>query len=335
MLQLKNETPFQAAIALFPNAKGVDSAYLVVTATFALEPTPAVAQEQLAPTRSDVYFEEPGSSSLRFPAELHLGKPSTDVIVVGHARSPGGKPVPELGVGVEVAERKKVARVLGDRVWTGMSLTRPAPFTEIPLIYERAFGGVLALDNGTSLSEERNPLGKGLSYARGAPRRGDPMPNLEDPRQPVVPGVRPAPVGFGAVLPAWLPRRTYAGTYDETWQQTRAPYLPDDFQPRYFNCAADGLTFDRYFRGGEPITLMGMSERGPLTSRVPTVQLRTTFVIAGQKHERPNHLQTVLLEPDQQRMRLTFHAEIECDKRALQVEAVEVALASLTMEKAS
>lgn len=216
-----------------------------------------------------------------------------------------------------------------------MALTRPVPFTEMPLIYERAFGGVHAVDGKASISEERNPLGKGLSFVRGRPARGDELPNIEDPRQLLTTGARPAPVGFGAILPAWLPRRSYAGTFDETWQQTRAPYLPDDFQARYFNCASDGLVFDRYPRGGEPIKLMGMSEQGVLTSAIPTLQLRTTFVVAGQKQTRPNHLQTVLLEPDDQRMRLTFHTELPCDKRALQVEAVEVALESLTSQPQS
>ena len=42
---------------------------------------------------------------------------------------------------VSVAGRQKVARVYGDRVWKGRSLSQPEPFLSIPLVYERSYGG--------------------------------------------------------------------------------------------------------------------------------------------------------------------------------------------------
>ncbi|MDB4985157.1 MAG: hypothetical protein JWN04_335 [Myxococcaceae bacterium] len=331
MLQLKNQTMFKGALATFPNAKGIDTIYVVITATFDLWPRLAVSEQQLGPVLSDEYYDDSGASSMRYAGELHLGKPTTDVIVVGHARALEGKPVPELGVGVRVAERKKVARVFGDRHWSGVHVTRPAPFSEMPLVYERAFGGVLELKGGQSIAEERNPLGKGLSLSRRCPALGDAMPNIEDARLTLSEGARPDPVGFGCISPAWLPRRTFAGTFDEAWQRTRAPYLPDDFQARYFSCASEGLVFDRYLQGGEPVTLMGMSQRGTVSTVIPTLKLDTTFVLAGTKHPRPNHLQTVLIEPDDNRMRLTFHTEFPCDKKVLQVDAAEISIQSLDL----
>ncbi|HEX5659919.1 MAG TPA: DUF2169 domain-containing protein, partial [Polyangiales bacterium] len=229
------------------------------------------------------------------------------------------------------AERRKVARVLGDRQWLAMGPSRPIPFVEMPLRFERAFGGVLQRPDAPTVAEERNPLGQGLAIARRCPRRGEALPNIEDPRQPLQEGARPSPVGFGCVGPAWLPRRTFAGTYDEAWQTQRAPYLPSDFDARYFNCASEGLVFDRHLRGGEPISLMGMSPRGALSSVIPTIALNITFVLAGHKHARQSRLQTVLLEPDDNRMQLTFHSEFPCDKALLQVEAVEISMESLTL----
>jgi hypothetical protein len=335
VLQLKNETPFKAALAVLPNKQGIDTVYTVITATFALWPRLALSDEQVDPVLSDVFFDDSGKSSIRYPSELHLGKPGTDVIVVGCARTVDEKPVVELGVGVHVADQKKLARVLGDRQWTGMGPSRPVPFTEMPLVYERAFGGVLETQGAPTVAEERNPLGKGLAIARRRPLRGDVMPNIEDPRQPLLEGVSASPVGVGCVAPAWLPRRSFAGTFDDTWQQTRAPYLPDDFQLRYFHCASEGLVFDRRLHGGEPIVVVGMSRQGTLRCALPTVKLATTFVLAGQRHTQLNFLQTVLIEPDENRMRLTFHSEFPCDKLVLQVEAVEISLTSLGLAAGS
>ncbi len=47
---------------------------------------------------------------------------------------------------------------------------------------------------------------------------------------------KPPPAGVGYV-PAWHPRATFAGTYDEAWRKKRAPYLPADFAPRFFQAA--------------------------------------------------------------------------------------------------
>ena len=36
------------------------------------------------------------------------------------------------------------------------------------------------------------------------------------------------------MAPHWLPRRAWAGTYDDAWRISRAPYLPADFDARFF-----------------------------------------------------------------------------------------------------
>jgi hypothetical protein len=330
MFQLKNASPFKAAMATFPDLHGVDTMYAVVTATFQLWPL-QLSDQQVAPARSDVYHGDPSSSSLRYGGELHLGKPGTDVILVGHARSANQKPVTQLDVGLRVAERKKIVRVFGDRTWLGFHASPPAPFSTMPLVYERAFGGLLAVQGEPRLIEERNPLGVGLGVMRSPALRGTIMPNLEDPAQLLAEGVRPAPAGFGAIAASWLPRRSFAGTYDDAWQRARAPYLPLDFQPRFFNCAAEGFVFDRHLQGGEPLAATSVSEHGPLNIVLPTCKLSTTFVLRGERHAQPNRLQTVLIEPDDNRMCLTFHTELRCDKAVLEVERLEIALEQLSL----
>jgi hypothetical protein len=331
MLQLSNQTPFKAAFAKFPDASGVDTLYVIVTATFELIPKLQLADKQLEPVLSDEYNCEPSSSSVRCASELHLGKPGTDVILVGHARTPRGKPATNLHVGVKLGPVEKMLQVFGDRTWRGIEPSKAEPFVQMPLLYERAFGGSIRAEGKILETDDRNPVGVGLAIARAQAAFGDPLPNIEDPRQLLQEGSLPEPAGLGCIAPAWLPRRNFAGTYDERWQRTRAPYLPDDFDARYFHCASEGLRFDRCLKGGEPLVLLGVSERGPIHTAVPSCSLETKFALRGELHEAKTRLQTVLLEPDDNRLRLTYHAHFQCDKLALEVERIELRLQHLDL----
>jgi hypothetical protein len=222
-------------------------------------------------------------------------------------------------------------RVFGDRHWLGWEPSNPAPFVKMPLVYERAFGGSMQTHDTVRETEERNPVGVGLALGHARAAIGDALPNIEDPRQLLSGGTCPTPAGFGCIAPSWLPRRAFAGTYDERWQRTRAPYLPEDFQARYLNCASEGLTFDHYLTGGEPVLLVGMSERGPLYSAVPTCTIDAAFTLRGRSHAAPTHLQTVLIEPDENRLRLTYHTQFACDKQVLEVEQVKLSLQRLDL----
>ena len=132
------------------------------------------------------------------------------------------------------------------------------------------------------------------------------------------------PAGFGFIAPSWQPRRGHAGTYDEAWAATRAPFLPRDFDPRFANAASAGLTFDEGLRGGEPIALDGVSREGPLRSVVPALRPRVEVIAAGKREAPPVQLETLLLEPDERRMSLTWRAALRCDKRALKLERIHI-----------
>ena len=160
MLQLKNGTPFQANIAVFPNEQGIDTLYVVLKATFTVGKTVELAEKQRPVVLSDEYWEEPGKSSLKYASEAHLTKPSTDVVLLGEACAPGKRSVAQLDVTVAVADKKKTIRVLGDRLWAkgffGMRITDAIPFETMPLVYERAFGGLHEVD--PERIEERFPI---------------------------------------------------------------------------------------------------------------------------------------------------------------------------------
>lgn len=328
MLQLKNNSPFAADIALLPNEKGVDTLYIIVKATFNIGRKWTLADEQPPPVEADEYREEPGESSLTHASDYHLGKPASDIVVLGDACAPEGKPVKQLDVDLKVGSIGKSVRVYGDRQWRDGRVTGPEPFERMPLIYERAFGGTRLVDDQVAEADTRNPVGTGFAGGRDAGEMdGVALPNLEHPEYPIGSvGDTPPPAGFGAIAPNWRPRMDYAGTYDEAWQKQRAPYLPDDFDSRFFNTAHPDLVYPGYLQGGEPVRIDRMHPGGPLSFRLPAVKLSTRIDIAGRVETPAFNLETLLLEPGDLRVGLTWRAALVCDKQALKVRRVTVNL---------
>ena len=326
MLQIDNRTPFYAVLTVLPDRNAVDTLYVVLKATLALRPKLALAQVQLPVIMADEYYGDPTSSSLKLASEIHIGKPGTDVLVVGRAWAPSARAVRETLVAVSVAERRKAIRVTGDRVWRGDgTASEPEPFEALPLVWERAFGGVHQLADRT-LAEERNPVGVGFRGRRTVEELiGQPLPNLEDPSSVLErPGQNFTPVCLAPTAPHWLPRRSFAGTYDENWQRKRAPYLPTDFDPRFFHCAAPELAFDRFLQGGEAIEIRGALPDGPIAFEVPTANLTVAVTIAGVEEYPTANLETILIEPDENRACMTWRAALPCDRRVLKVQKVRV-----------
>jgi hypothetical protein len=330
VLQLSNKSPFKPAIAVFPDPRGVDTLYVAIKATFDLNPTPAIAEAQVDPVVADVYWADPNASSLRYPSDIHLTKPVTDVVMISRAWPPGGQRVAQMDVRFSVAEKQKVLRVFGNRVRTDSSITYPVPFESMPIVYEYAFGGIHEVDPATGevLGEGRNPIGKGFRGKRkDREMQGMLLPNVEDPRCLVTEvGDKAVPAGFAPVAPAWLPRRDYAGTYDEAWQTGRAPYLPVDFDPRFFCIAPPDFNFGRYLVGGEPVQLDNLHRNGPLAFTLPQCRLQAAVRVAGKTETPPLNLETVLIEPEKNRLCLTWRGALPCDKKALKIEQVEISL---------
>jgi hypothetical protein len=128
----------------------------------------------------------------------------------------------------------------------------------------------------------------------------------------------------GPIAASWLPRRQFAGTYDAAWQRNRAPYLPDDFDVRFFQCAAPELVFDRYLNAGEPVQLAGVMPDGPVQFTIPDARLAVSVTIAGTEEQPPVNLETLLIEPDHNRASFTWRAAQPCDRRALKVETIVI-----------
>src|SRR5262249_51272703 len=145
MWQLDNRTPFAAERGWVRDRNGAEVWLVAVKCTFDIQADgiTRVSEEQPPVLRAPEYNGEPGKKSTKFNSDLVFTKTTTDVIVVGHAHAPAGRAVTELDAGVRVGPVQKLLRVFGDREW-GVSgrATSPRPFVKMPLVYERAFGGV-------------------------------------------------------------------------------------------------------------------------------------------------------------------------------------------------
>lgn len=309
---LVNLTSFAAVSLPMLTAEGRQVLVVCVAGRFGLpapgkaspEP-PAPSEHQAPPPLEDVWWGEPGASSLRLEGQSTWHRPGTDIYLLGQAWAPGGRPARESAVSIQVGPCRRVLRACGPRYWAqglvAMKPSEPEPFTCIPLRYELAWGGP---------TEPRNPVGRGL-HGSAREAREQPLPQLESPDSPVRgPTETVEPAGVGPVARTWLPRRALAGTYDQAWRERRAPLWPLDFDPRFFLAAAPGLYTHQALQGGEPVVLSGLSPDGSWSFPLPRRRLLAKATFRRRVERREMRLDGVLLEPEAQSLTLYWRAAI-------------------------
>jgi len=328
MLQLKNSTPFAASMALFPDENAIDTLYLIVKASFKIGQHWVLSDKQHPPIVKDIYWGEPNQSSLKYASDFHIGKPTTDIVMIGNAVAPNDKEVSQLDVSLSVGQVSKTIRVFGDREWKDGRITPPKPFKTMPIVYEKAFGGVHVISENEQLIEEKNPLGCGFPGNRETLQmNGHALPNLEDPLNLIRHYAdKPEPSCFALSSPTWQPRVSFVGTYDDTWQTQRAPYLPLDFDKRFFNMSHKDLVYPSYLRGGEPIMINNMHPDGILQFNVPHINLVSKVEIDSLIKTPEFNLETLIIEPNQLQLSMVWRAAMPCDKKALKINEASIAL---------
>ena len=330
MWQLDNRTPFAAERTWVRDRDGTETWLVAVKATFDVQKdgSTKVAEEQPPVTHIPVHFGKAGQSSLRHETDLQRTKTTTDIVVLGSAHAPGGRAVEQLDVGFAVGPVVKMLKVFGDRTWRGRRISAAQPFVAMPLVYERAYGGVDTHAKEPAW-DTRNPVGRG--YATAAEHLdGQPLPNIEDPKQLI--GAwddRPTPAGFGPLACHWQARQQFAGTYDEKWQQQRLPLLPDDFDDRHYQCTPVDQWAPQFMRGGEPVALRNLTPGGgDVRFVLPRVFLgfETMFYTGPSvRHESPK-LHTVIVEPDAARVSVVWHTALPCHPRVLKLNRTRITL---------
>lgn len=327
-----NSTHMLAELALAADVDARDHCIVVIKGTFTANERGELqlADEQQPLVRSDEHHGRPDTSAVRLECEFVLTKPHTDILVVGKAVAPGRVPVERLRVRLELPGHVKEAVVVGERCWVRslgqLFPSPPVPFVEMPLTFDRAFGGSDDSAGPNDVAcEPNNLVGVGFHPRRPAHLvEGLPVANVEHPDHPIrSPRDRSVPIGFGVVGRAWLPRRQHAGTYDAAWLEQRAPYLPADFDPRYFQCAPLDQQLPP-LRGGELLRCIHMAELPVVSYVLPDPSLPVRFRFIDVDRPQTARLDTVILEPHLARCQLIWRASVPLGRRPSDLREVHV-----------
>ncbi|MCA9607231.1 MAG: pentapeptide repeat-containing protein [Myxococcales bacterium] len=236
-MELVRDTPFEHGVLFWPVQPPLASMLVVVKATYVIQRDGLALATPQPPTSGERYWDDDPERSVRTPSDFAILKPRGECFVVGHCRPLTGRPETQTAAAFRIGAVEKSFAVLGDRTWDRDRPGRPIPFTEMPLSWERAFGGP---------GNDANPVGTSL-------------PNIEAEGQRITDkGSRPAPTGSFPIGMTWPARAALTGTYDERWRATRFPWLPDDFRFAYFNEAPLDQQIEGFWRGDETIMVKNL-----------------------------------------------------------------------------
>ncbi len=337
-MQLVSASKKQAtALTTVLDASGREHLVIVAKATWSI-PRPGQRPRPLAPqplSYADQFHGEPGLSPLRYGDDFARYKPRCDVIFDACARAPDGQPVTALAVRVQVGAMIKQIKVQGPRSWKkrlgAYDASPPAPFTQLPLHYGLAFGGThpYADREGRKLADTflDNPEGIGWAGPHTPDAAADaPAPCLEDFDDPVLhPTGRHRALALSAIPRHWPQRIAHAGTYDETWHATQCPFLPEDFDERYYQCAPPDQQID-YPQGGEEVELIHLLADQPgLRFRLPDLRntvrvLRTDYSVENL----PAVVDTLFFETEAARFSAVWRTSTPIRRRIQEFDTIAV-----------
>jgi hypothetical protein len=323
-----------ADVAVALDVSGREHLVVVAKATWSI-PEPGQRPRPLKPeplVMSDQFYGEPGESALRYGSDFARFKPQCDVIFDACAHAPGGKPVKQMEVSVQVGSLKKTVRVHGPRKWQRMlGVTRMGetePFTRMPLHYGYAFGGTRWYEKDEqTLAEACLHNASGVGYAGSktvSQMHGAPAPSLEDPKKAVSkPDGSYRPCALSPLARHWSPRRELGGTYDEKWREEVFPLLPADFDEAYHQVAPVDQRVG-YLVGGEVVRLKGvLLTQADLAFRLPALSLHVEVQRTDDSFEQPIALSdTLFFEPEQQRFSVVWRTAVRMRRRVQEFKAV-------------
>ncbi len=291
-----------------------------------------LAEKQVPLVEADTFTGEPGYSSPVYEGDSPPHKPYCDVLLNGSAYAPEGRPTTRVQVFLQVGGFSKTFQVVGNRNWKkglfSYKPSRPQPFTVMPFSYDRAFGGVDANHKDPKKLKAflANPVGLGMHvHLNKKFVEGQPLPNTEELNKPVTrPDGDYTPMSFGPIGRAWQPRVPLAGTYDQNWLDNIFPFLPPDFDDRYYQSAPHDQQIS-HPKGGEPVVLVNLTPEGRTSFQLPEKKMLVWYLLQnGEEKAIPAIMDTIILEPDASRFMLVWRAAMPLKRNMFEVEMVVI-----------
>ena len=283
----------------------------------------------------DEHYGDPVATSVRYESDLAPYKPRTDVVINATAFAPHGMAALSFDVTAAVGPARKTLRIHGPRLWkfglSGWALGRAAPIGCLDIRYERACGGCYQVEERTVACAD-NPIGIGwypAEYLARCEKIELPAAQIESADSPIVTIDEPTtPAGFGFFGKSWHGRIEFGGTYDSKWLEERHPYLPKDFDFRYWCGTHPSLQIAHPRPGGNvPVSLHGLVP----ASEVPDqriafdIPVETLFVYVksglGFGATKDMALDTIVIDMHERRVFCSYRIAL-----AKQLEATEIQL---------
>lgn len=334
-MEFINATRMDAACTMGMERDGRELLVVAIKATFVLPRTGESVRlhdEQVPLVVADIFTGEPGFSAPLHEVDFAPRKPACDVLLLGSVYTDGGRPSTRARAALRVGALHKACEVVGDRVWeaglAGIRASPPQAFSRLPISYDVAFGGV---DRGSEDASEHdaylpNPVGRGYcKHLKSAWVDGKPLPNTEEIGQSVSwPTDRYAPMAFGPLGRGWASRARWAGTYDQRWLDERFPFLPDDFDTRYFQSAPEDQQMPFPIAPME-VEITGFTADGYRRFLLPHFEAPVhVFPWQGGREDLAAVLDTIIFEPDSNRFTMTWRLARPLRRNMLEIAQVLV-----------
>ncbi len=290
-MEYTNHTPFPSKLLRGSTGEQEMVAIAATKVTFVLDggALTAVTGDEAWPV-----FDKPFAfEGVTLDAETEFRKSGVDILVFGQARAPRGEPVTWMRVGVACGQVRHDAVVFGDRVWvragSGFVPSDPAPFTEMPLTNDRAFGGKARLMQDSVVEHPVNPEGRGLLFLE-EDVEGTALPNLEHPERLIGRwSDQPRPLCFFKPRGLLLPE----GSPEEPIQAVALAMMESSFNQTVPELVAAGEG-----ELGRALQLSGFSPDGDVVFPMPPLQGPVAHVRVGELRSRfTSRLTTVVAMP--------------------------------------
>ncbi|MCL4747373.1 MAG: DUF2169 domain-containing protein [Burkholderiaceae bacterium] len=316
-MELINATRMQAGYTMGLEPSGRELLVVVIKGTFTLPREGeriGLHPDQEALAMADTFAGEPGLSAPVYEADFAPRKKRCDVLLLGSAHAPAGRPATSVPIGLRVGEWRKTFNVQGERFWdaglTGIRATPPVPFTRRAFSYDVAFGG--ADTNHDDASKHAwyapNPVGRGFHrHLRSDWVDGRPLPDTEALDDPVTrPDGAYAPMACGPIGRGWAARAKFAGTYDDKWLDEHFPFLPPDFDEAYYQSAPADQQLALGV-GGQRVVLANLTPDGGRVFDLPAFEAPVVvFPKNGAREDLLASLDTIVFEPDLERFTMSW-----------------------------
>lgn len=256
-----------------------------------------------------------------------------EVALLGKAHTPGGKPVAQMDVSISIDKEIRRLRIFGDRAWSGKGteaqITKPQTFTEMPLTYERAFGGTCEVlvdrESPIDIADPNNPVGRGIDPDPTIqqlikllnPPKGYPqyeglrlLPNVEDPRRLVTKwDDAPKPASFATVplSTALHMDRAVDVKEGETPNFDDPPFTVATFHRAHPDCIIPLPAPDA------TVKLTGVTANGLLEFTLPQIQVLADFQFGMGTGTLPLAPHMLMLLPEEMRFYIVFRNRMYLD----------------------